>query len=226
MNPLPGRIVEIYNENANRIGVVEFNGKRRAIYLSLVPEAQVGDDVLFHAGFAIERVKATEAQAGREQAAGSVPQEPRPDLESQGAYRLLSKLDPVQLRKLIPLAQDQQFAANQIIFHAGVRPPFLHLIVSGDVDLETPLGDRTIQVQTLHAGDVMCWSAFTGEGLTHFQARALSPVFTVAFLGGELRAACDRDPALGYALMKRLMELATERLDLVRLKLTEQSSAK
>ena len=57
-------------------------------------------------------------------------------------------------------------------------------------------------------------------------SRAARTVFTVAFLGGELRAACDRDPALGYALMKRLMELATERLDLVRLKLTEQSSAK
>jgi len=224
MNPLPGRIIEIHNEESNRIGLVEFNGKRRAIYLSLVPEAQVGDEVLFHAGFAIERVKPSEAQADREHAAGSGQQATKQDLENSGAYRLLSRLDPDQLRKLIPLAQDKQFAAGQIIFPVGVRSSFLHLIVSGDVGLEAVADDHTVEVQTLHAGDVMGWSAFTGEGLTHFQARALSPVSTVAFLGGELRTSCDRDPALGYALMKRLMELATERLDLVRLKLMEQSS--
>ena len=57
MNPLPGRIIEVYNEGANRIGVVEFDGKRRAIYLTLVPEAQAGDYVRFHAGFAIERTR-------------------------------------------------------------------------------------------------------------------------------------------------------------------------
>ena len=85
-------------------------------------------------------------------------------------------------------------------------------------------GDRAVPVQTLHAGDAMGWSAFTGEGLTHFQARALSPVCTVAFSGDQLRAACDQDPALGYALMKRLMELVTERLDAMRLKLAEQSN--
>jgi hydrogenase maturation factor len=57
MNPLPNRIIEVYNEGYNRIGVVEFDGKRRAIYLSLVPEAQAGDYVRFHAGFAIERTE-------------------------------------------------------------------------------------------------------------------------------------------------------------------------
>jgi CRP/FNR family cyclic AMP-dependent transcriptional regulator len=222
MNPLPGRIIEIHNEESNRIGLVEFNGKRRAIYLSLVQEAQVGDDVLFHAGFAIELVKSGEAQADRENVAGGGQQETKPDLENCGAYRLLSRLDPDQLRKLIPIAQDKQFAAGQIIFPAGAKSSFLHLIVSGDVGLEASAGDRTVEVQTLHAGDAMGWSAFTGGGLTHFQARALSPVFTIAFPGDQLRAACDADPALGYALMKRLMELATERLDAMRMKLAER----
>jgi len=223
MNPLPGRIIEVYNEDSNRIGLVEFDGKRRAIYLGLVPEAEVGDEVLFHAGFAIERVKRNDVPADDEQVAGVGQEDRKPDLENNGAYRLLSKLDPDQLRKLIPIAQDKQFAAGQIIFTAGAKSSFLHLIVSGDVALEASAGDRTVEVQTLHAGDAMGWSAFTGGGLTHFQARALSPVFTIAFPGDQLRAACDADPALGYALMKRLMELATERLDAMRMKLAERS---
>jgi hypothetical protein len=40
-----------------------------------------------------------------------------------------------------------------------------------------------------------------------------------------MRAACDRDPALGYALMKRLLEIVTERLDALRMKLAERAKA-
>ena len=45
-------------------------------------------------------------EACRRRRAGSPD---RTDLETDRAYRLLSELDPQQLRKLIPLAQDKQF---------------------------------------------------------------------------------------------------------------------
>lgn len=222
MNALPGRIIEIHDEGDNRIGVVEFDGKRRAIYLSLVPEAQIGDYVRFHAGFAIERTEENEGQHAHQ--AGE-NENPTPDLEACRASRLLSELDPEQLRKLIPLAQNELFAADEIIFHAGDRSRSLHLIASGDVALEEVSGAQAVPVQTLHAGDAMGWSALTPGALTHFQARALSRVCTVAFSGERLRAACDGDPAIGFALMKRLIELVTDRLDAMRLKLAEQRPA-
>jgi hydrogenase maturation factor len=223
MNPLPGRIIEINNEGDNRIGLIEYDGKRRAIYLSLVPEAQVGDYVQFHAGFAIELTGASEGQAAPQQLAAT-NKKSKPNLETCRASRLLSELDPEQLRKLILLAQNEIYAPGEIIFHAGDRSRSLHLIASGDVVLEEVSGAQAVQVQTLHAGDAMGWSALTSGALTHFQARALSRVCTVAFSGEQLRAACDRDPAIGYALMKRLMELVTERLDAMRLKLAEKSN--
>jgi len=83
-------------------------------------------------------------------------------------------------------------------------------------------GARKWRVQTLHPGEAMGWSALTSDAHTHFQARALTPVTTVAFPGERLREACDRDPALGHALMKRLLELVTERLDSLRMQLAEQ----
>jgi CRP/FNR family cyclic AMP-dependent transcriptional regulator len=221
MNSLPGRIIEIHKEGDNRIGLVEFDGKRRAIYLSLVPDAQIGDYVRFHAGLAIERT-VNEGQPADRQPLGN-DDKPKPDLETCQASRLLSELDPEQLRKLIPLAQNEVYAAGAIIFHAGDRSRSLHLIASGDVALEEVSGAQVVQVQTLHADDAMGWSALTPGARTHFQARALSRVCTVAFSGEQLRAACDRDPAIGYALMKRLMELVSERLDALRLKLAEQS---
>jgi len=223
ISPLLGKILEEYSEGSNRIGLVEFDGKRRPIYLYLVPEARVGDHVRFHAGFATERV--TVSGATIEAHAAFKAESGKPDLESLKAYRLLGELDPDQLRKLLPIAEDKQFAAGEIIFRAGEKSLFLQLIVSGDVVLEQGNGDWPAEIQTLHAGDAMGWSALASESRTHFQARALTPVSTVAFPSDRMRAACDRDPALGYALMKRLLEIVTERLDALRMKLAERAKA-
>ncbi len=56
-----GKILEEHTEGNNRLGLIEFGaetgGKRRTIYLNLVPEAHAGDYVRFHAGFATELVR-------------------------------------------------------------------------------------------------------------------------------------------------------------------------
>jgi CRP-like cAMP-binding protein len=140
-------------------------------------------------------------------------------LEMAQTYRILSELDPQQLRKLVPLAEQKQYYTDQIIFEIGDQSPFFHLIVSGDVALEQNVGGRPVRLLTLHHGDAMGWSALTGDCRAHFQARALSAVSTVAFPGQRLRKACDRDPAMGYILMKRLLEIVSERLDATRARL-------
>jgi len=220
-----GRIVEEYSEGENRIALVEFDGKRRAVYLSLVPHARVGDCVRFHAGFATEKVEGGEGEGGCGKSGKSkeTTVESHADLsvESSHAYRLLSDLGPEQLRKLLPLAQEKQFNEGEVIFHFGDRSSFLHLIVSGEVALNEVSAIHPVTVQKLQAGDAIGWSALTPGAHTHFEARAISHVTTVAFSGDQLREACDLDPAMGYALIKRLLELVTERLDAVRARLAQ-----
>jgi CRP/FNR family cyclic AMP-dependent transcriptional regulator len=143
-------------------------------------------------------------------------------LEMAQTYRMLSELDPQQLRKLVPLAEHKQYTTGQLIFRIGDQSSFFHLIVSGDVALEQVAGSEPVRLQTLHHGDAMGWSALTADAHTHFQARALSAVSTVAFPGAQLREACDRDPTMGYLLMKRILEVVTERLDASRMRLTGQ----
>jgi len=99
--PMQGKVIEVYREGADRIGLVEFAGKRRAIHLTLIPDVKAGDEVLFHAGFATERLPRQE----NEPAEKTAPTH-RVNLETGGAYRLLNELDPQQLRKLIPLAEE------------------------------------------------------------------------------------------------------------------------
>jgi CRP/FNR family cyclic AMP-dependent transcriptional regulator len=137
------------------------------------------------------------------------------------AYRLLSELEPRQLRKLLPLAEERQFSPGEVIFKEGDRSAYLYLIVSGDVALELRTGSGTASIQKLQSGDAMGWSALTSDSTARFRARALSPVSTVAFPSDRIREACDRDPEMGYALMKRLFELLTERLDATRLQVVQ-----
>ena len=61
---IPGKIVTIVvDENFGfRSGKVEFGGIRREVCLSYVPEAQIGNYVLVHVGFALTIVDEQEAQ--------------------------------------------------------------------------------------------------------------------------------------------------------------------
>lgn len=142
-------------------------------------------------------------------------------IEFARVYRVLSELDPEQLKKVLPLAEEACFHRGEILFKEGDRSCFLYLIVSGDVALEMRAGDQVFAVQIAHPGDTIGWSALSPGGRTHFQARALSPVQAVAFPGDRLREACDRDPEMGYALTKQLLALVTERLDAARMQLAD-----
>ena len=60
---VPGRIVELSErEPPFASAVVEFGGVRRTVSVACVPEATEGDFVMVHAGVAISRVNAEEAQ--------------------------------------------------------------------------------------------------------------------------------------------------------------------
>jgi hydrogenase expression/formation protein HypC len=59
---VPGQIVEIYEAGGLRMGRVDFGGVLREACLAYVPEAQVGEYVLIHTGFAISLMSEKEAQ--------------------------------------------------------------------------------------------------------------------------------------------------------------------
>jgi hydrogenase expression/formation protein HypC len=59
---IPGKIVEIQEVEGLRAGRVQFGGIVRQVSLHFVPEADVGDYVMVHVGFAISRIEAEEAE--------------------------------------------------------------------------------------------------------------------------------------------------------------------
>jgi len=60
---VPGQITRIDpDSNGMPMGRVNFSGIQKDVCLAYVPEAQVGDYVLVHVGFAISQVDEAEAQ--------------------------------------------------------------------------------------------------------------------------------------------------------------------
>jgi hydrogenase expression/formation protein HypC len=58
---VPGKVVEITGEGDLRMGKVDFSGVQRQACLAYLPEAQLGDYVLVHVGFAISRIDEEQA---------------------------------------------------------------------------------------------------------------------------------------------------------------------
>lgn len=59
---VPGRVVSIIgDESLIRFGTVDFGGVRKDVNLSFVPEADIGDYVLVHIGFALNTIDEHEA---------------------------------------------------------------------------------------------------------------------------------------------------------------------
>jgi hydrogenase expression/formation protein HypC len=59
---VPGKVLTIEGDDpAFRVASVDFRGIRKTVNLAFTPEAQLGDFVLVHVGFAISRIDQEEA---------------------------------------------------------------------------------------------------------------------------------------------------------------------
>lgn len=60
---VPGKLISVHgNDPLARTGKADFGGVVKEINLAYVPEAQVGDYVVVHVGFAISRMDEVEAE--------------------------------------------------------------------------------------------------------------------------------------------------------------------
>ena len=81
---VPGRLVSwLDHDPLLARGLVEFEGIRRECHLACVPEAEIGDYVVVHAGIAISRVNVVEAEKLLRELHSSGEATSPPDAEEQ-----------------------------------------------------------------------------------------------------------------------------------------------
>jgi hydrogenase expression/formation protein HypC len=59
---VPGKLMNVTGVDLDRIGKVNFGGVMKSVSLAYVPEAQVGDYVIVHVGFALSKIDEDEAR--------------------------------------------------------------------------------------------------------------------------------------------------------------------
>jgi CRP-like cAMP-binding protein len=105
-------------------------------------------------------------------------------------------------------------------FHAGERANQFYLIESGKVAIEASIGDRpAVTIDFVEAEDLLGWSWMFPPFIWHFNARALLPTSAIFFYGTILSEYCEKNPALGFELFKRMSAVMLRRLQAAREKM-------
>jgi hydrogenase expression/formation protein HypC len=59
---VPGRVVTVMEKDGTTMAEVDFGGVRKEVCLAYIPDVQVGEYVIVHVGFAIQRLDEQSAQ--------------------------------------------------------------------------------------------------------------------------------------------------------------------
>jgi CRP-like cAMP-binding protein len=122
-----------------------------------------------------------------------------------------------RLPEVIRDAREVIFQAGQVIFRENDPADRFFLIKEGEVALESHVpGDGPLFVETIGPGDVLGWSWLVAPYVWQFTARAVARTKVIALNGAHLLGVCERDPAFGYDLMKRITRIILSRLQATR----------
>lgn len=140
-----------------------------------------------------------------------------------GQLPFFSGLSSKQIDLVTSFASSMRYTSQQRLFKSDTDADKFYIIRDGKVGVEIPaVAGEPLRVQTLGNGGVLGWSWLIPPYRWLFDARALTAADIIQIDGVRLREECERDPALGYPLIKRFAVLMAERLQASRLAAIKQ----
>jgi CRP-like cAMP-binding protein len=138
------------------------------------------------------------------------------------AHPFFADLEPRFLQVVAGCVANGRFPAGTFLGREGEPANQFYLLRHGKVALQILLPDRgALTIETLEAGEVLGWSWLFPPYRWHFDAQALELTSALVFDGQCLRAKCEADHDLGYALMQRFAHVMLQRLQATRLQLLD-----
>jgi CRP/FNR family transcriptional regulator, cyclic AMP receptor protein len=132
------------------------------------------------------------------------------------------ELGAQQVRKLAGCAIERTFETGEYLWRQGEASDWLFLLRSGEVSLEISVpNEGPLTVETFHEGEAIGWAWFEPPYRCQFDARAATPVKTLALPGACVREQCERDNALAHRVFRQLAGAMAHGLERVRLKLVK-----
>jgi len=119
-------------------------------------------------------------------------------------------------------AKNVNFPENHLIFREGDPADEFYFIRQGLVAVELHIPSRgATTLQTVTEGEILGWSWVSPPYRWHFGARTLLSTHALAFDANCLRTKCEEDHDLGYEILKRFVNVISERLDATRFQLLD-----
>lgn len=133
------------------------------------------------------------------------------------SHPFLQGLSGEHLETIATLAMPVSYEAGETIFKEGDLADRFYLLLTGSVILSAKGedGDR-LPIQQLGPGEVLGWSWLFEPYSWQYDAVAALPTTAIFLYGTWLRDQCDKDPALGYEIMKRIAAVVITRLQAAR----------
>lgn len=141
--------------------------------------------------------------------------------EGLAEHSFFAGLPQESLALVAGCARQVSVRAGDYLFREGEPADTFYVVRRGRVALEmrSPTGARILD--TAEVGDVVGWSWLVPPYRWTFDGRVVEDVGAVAFDGACLRGKCTEDPALGYALLQRVVAVMSSRLHSARVRLLD-----
>ena len=148
-------------------------------------------------------------------------------------FTFFSGINQEKLEPIISQFDLLEFQTNEIIFHQGDSAKNLYGVLDGEVELSIIVTDKIyradvefeeavrnrleiiekpIVVDTVVSGEVFGWSSLVSPGRWTATAQSSSACKIFFISAADLNDMFDKDPELGYVLMRRLNEIIASRL--------------
>ena len=130
-------------------------------------------------------------------------------------------LDEKWIVLLTGCASNMHVRAGEYLFHEGEQANMFYVIRRGRVAVEARKPTGGVVVDIIDEGEVVGWSWLVPPYSWTLDARATDDTSAIAFDGKCLREKCKDDPELGYALLQRVVQVMSKRLDSAHIRLLD-----
>jgi len=131
-------------------------------------------------------------------------------------------LDNASVEELAGCASNEHIRAGQYLFREGGPADHFYVVMHGRIGLELFSPGRGPQVlDSVGEGEVLDWPWLIPPYRWMSDARAVVPTSVVSLDSACLRRKCEADPRLGYALVQRVAQVMSNRLQATRVRLLD-----
>ncbi len=126
------------------------------------------------------------------------------------------------LDALAAIGRKVPIVTGGILFEEGIRHGNVYLICQGTLRLEMNVPGRgEIPILTIGTGELLGFSPLFDDQMMTARAIVIEDGLAICFDATELMQLCDKNPELGYRVMKKVTQAYARRLVATRLQLLD-----